>query len=202
MSFVGPARVIIVRHGATDWSQIGRHTGRTDIALTEAGREQCRALRPLLAHVIGSGERTEPVVFTSTLRRATETAELALPGISADESDLIVEVDYGQFEGLTSAEIAEIDPDWNLFTQGCPGGESIAAVSARCDAFIAKTERMAAGRTVVAFTHGHLGRVLTARLLGQPASIGSTLYNDTATIAVVDDRRGAAVLVAWNLGAH
>ena len=217
MTIAMPARVIIVRHGATDWSMVGKHTGRSDIALNDVGRQQSRRLRPFLERIITStsaydGDDSarqhaddEPVVFTSTLSRASETAALALPARFVDRAgpiEQLVEIDYGRFEGLTSPEIALIDPAWNLYTDGCPGGESVAAVIARCDSFIAKTERMAAGRTVVVFTHGHFSRVLTARLLGQPASLGSTLYNDTATIAVVDERRGFPVLTAWNLGAH
>ncbi len=96
-------------------------------------------------------------------------------------------------------QIMERNPQWNLFTQGCPGGESIAAVSARCDSFIAKMERMATGRTVVAFTHGHFSRILTARMLGLPAAAGSVFYNETATVGVLDHRRGELVLTGWNI---
>jgi broad specificity phosphatase PhoE len=195
-----PTRVILVRHGATDWSRAGRHTGRTDVPLSEAGRVQCRQLRPVLEAVIGRAE-DEPMVFSSSLLRARETAALVMPEIEPEDSHLLLEVDYGKYEGLTSAEIAQIDPNWNMYTQGCPGGESITAVAARCDSFIAKMERMAAGRTVVAFTHGHLSRVLTARALGHDPAVGSVFYNDTATIGVIDERKGAPVLTAWNLGA-
>lgn len=202
MSSGTPSRVILVRHGATEWSQRGRHTGRTDVPLTDAGRAECRNLRSVLDTVVGAGDLGAPLAFTSSLSRAGDTAAIVLPSIEAEQTDLLLEVDYGQFEGLTSAEIAAIDPTWNLFTDGCPGGESITAVSARCDSFIAKMERMAAGRTVVAFTHGHLSRVLTARALGHPSIVGSSLHNDTATIAVIDERRGTPVLTAWNLGAR
>jgi probable phosphoglycerate mutase len=197
-----PARLILVRHGATEWSQNGRHTGRTDLPLTDVGRDQCRQLRPVLEDIIRSHDDQAPTVFTSTLSRASETAALVLPWIEAAPTELLLEVDYGQFEGLTNTEIAAIDPTWNVFTHGCPGGESVAAISARCDSFIAKTERMAAGRTVVAFTHGHLGRALAVRALGYAAAFGSALYNDTASIAVIDERRGIPVLTVWNRGAH
>lgn len=202
MSHPGPDLVLLVRHGATEWSAQGRHTGRTDIELTERGREQTRALRAVLYRLIDSRHAdppSPPLVFASTLARARQTAELAMPETEIQEAHQLVEVDYGEYEGLTTVQIMERDPQWDLFTQGCPGGESIAAVSARCDSFIAKMERMAAGRTVVAFTHGHFSRILTARMLGLPAAAGSVFYNETATIGVLDHRRGELVLTGWNI---
>lgn len=203
MSHPGPDLVLLVRHGATEWSASGRHTGRTDIELTERGREQTKALRTVLYRLIDSRHAGDPpqppMVFTSTLARARQTAALAMPEAEAEEAHQLVEVDYGDYEGLTITQIHERDPDWDLFTQGCPGGESMAAVSARCDSFIAKMERMATGRTVVAFTHGHFSRILTARMLGLPATAGSVFYNETATIGVLDHRRGDLVLTGWNI---
>jgi probable phosphoglycerate mutase len=198
----GPDLVLLVRHGATEWSAQGRHTGRTDIDLTERGREQTKAMRTTLYRLIDSRHAdppSPPIVFSSTLARARQTAELAMPEVEIQEAHQLVEVDYGEYEGLTTAQILERDPDWDLFTMGCPGGESIAAVSARCDSFIAKMERMASGRTVVAFTHGHFSRILTARMLGMAASAGSAFYNETATIGVLDHRRGDLVLTGWNI---
>jgi probable phosphoglycerate mutase len=92
-------------------------------------------------------------------------------------------------------------PGWSLFTDGCPGGESVTSITARCDSFIAKIERMASGRPVVAFTHGHLSRALAARLLDVPVQAASGFYNETATVGVFDHRRGALVLTGWNLTA-
>ncbi|MCU1359852.1 MAG: acid phosphatase, partial [Ilumatobacteraceae bacterium] len=192
MPHPGPDLVLLVRHGATEWSALGRHTGRTDVDLTEQGRQQTKALRTILYRLIDSRHTDPPqppMVFTSTLNRARQTAALAMPEADAEEAHQLVEMDYGDYEGLTSAQIHQKDPDWDLFTQGCPGGESMAAVSARCDSFIAKMERMAAGRTVVAFTHGHFSRILTARMLGLPASAGRVFYNETATVGVLDHRR-------------
>jgi broad specificity phosphatase PhoE len=154
--------VLLVRHGATEWSVAGRHTGRTNLSLTDEGVAQAVAVGPLIEELAGD---REPLVFTSPLERAAATAELALPHRTAEPVDALMEYDYGNFEGLTSSEILERDPEWNLFRNGCPGGESIMQVSARCDSFIAKLERTAADRVVVAFTHGHLSRILTARLL-------------------------------------
>jgi probable phosphoglycerate mutase len=194
----------LVRHGPTEWSAQGRHTGRTDIPLTDRGRELTQGLRPLLYRLMDnrhSDPPQPPLVFTSTLLRSRETAETALPEFEAEETHQLSEVDYGDYEGLTTAQIVERNPGWDLFRDGCPGGESVAQISARCDSFIAKMERMANGRTVVAFTHGHFSRALTARLLGLPASAGSALYNETATIGVIDARRGELVLTGWNIAA-
>ncbi len=195
--------VLLVRHGATSWSSSGRHTGRSDIDMTDFGRDQTRRLRPLLHRILDErverGERVEPTVFTSPLSRARETAELALPDIAAEPVPMLAEVDYGDYEGLTVAEIRGDHPGWTLFSDGCPGGENPAAVTARCDSFIAKMERVAPGGIVVAFTHGHLSRALTVRLLGLGLGAAGTLYNDTASIAVIEDRRGDLVLTGWNL---
>ncbi len=187
-----------MRHGATEWSVSGQHTGRTDLALNDLGVEQaCEASRVIHHYLDGA----DPVVYTSPLQRAARTAELAMPDHPAEEVEALMEVDYGAYEGLTTSQILERDPDWNLFTTGCPGGESMQQVSARCDAFVAKLERTAAGRCVVAFTHGHLSRILTVRLLGMPASAGSGLWNDTASVAAINLHRGHLVLVGWNVTA-
>lgn len=195
--------ILLIRHGATAWSSSGRHTGRSDIDLTDFGRDQTRRLRPLLRRILDErverGGRGEPMVYTSPLARAVETAELALPEVPAEPVPMLAEVDYGEYEGLTVGEIRGERPDWDLFSHGCPGGESPAAVAARCDSFIAKMERVAPGGIVVAFTHGHLSRALTARLLGLGLGAAGTFYNDTASIAVIEDRRGDLVLTGWNL---
>ena len=192
-----PSLVLLVRHGATEWSAQGRHTGRTDLPLTEAGRRQCGQLAPLVRRLIES-RSLPPVVFTSGLRRANETAALTLPDHPAEETHMLLEVDYGDYEGLTNEQIVEHQPGWSVFTDGARGGESVAAISARCDSFIAKIERVAVGRPVVAFTHGHLSRFLTARLLGLAPASGVVFFNDTATVGVIESRRGALVLTGWN----
>lgn len=191
--------MLLIRHGETTWAAQGRHTGRTDIELTEAGRDQSRRLGAIIERLLDG--RGQPVVFTSPLARARDTAALAMPRVEATETDLLFEVDYGQYEGLTGEEIGERHPGWSVFADGCPGGESVAAVAARCDSFIAKAERMAPGRPVVAFSHGHLSRALTARVLGLPVPGAGAFYNDTATIAVFDHRKGVLVLTGWNLSA-
>lgn len=188
--------MLLVRHGATEWSRAGRYTGRSDVALTAEGEAQARAAGSIVAAWLRGAE---PVVYTSPLRRAADTARLALPHHPAEEVSALVEYDYGSYDGLTTAEILERDPEWDLFTGGCPGGESVLQVSARCDSFAAKLERTAAGRPVVAFTHGHLSRILTARLLGLPAATAAGLWNDTGSVSAIDEHRGRLVLVGWNI---
>ena len=193
-----PSLILLVRHGATEWSVGGQHTGRTDIPLTELGVEQARAVGPLIVQLLGG---TEPLVYTSPLQRAADTARLALPGHEHTIVDALAEYDYGEYEGLTTSQILERDPEWDLFETGCPGGENPHRVGARCDSFIAKLERTAIDRSVVAFTHGHLSRILTARVLGLHPHAGAALYNDTASVGVINVHRGRFVLVGWNISA-
>ena len=188
---------MLVRHGETEWSARGSHTGRTDIPMTPEGQTQARRLRESLAAVLRT--RPDPVVFTSPLQRASETAQIALPEHPAEETHLLRELDYGDYEGMTADEIRARVPGWNLFADGAPGGESLPAASARCDSFIAKLERVAAERTVVAFSHGHFSRILTMRLLGLPVAAAALLHSDTASIGLLDHRRDRLVLTGWNV---
>lgn len=191
-----PSLVLLVRHGATEWSVSGRHTGRTDLPLTELGVTQATAIQPVIQRLL---QGAEPLVFTSPLQRAVQTAKFALPGHQATIVDELMELDYGQHEGLKTSEIFARDPSWNLFEQGCPGGEQPAQFSARCDAFVQLLQRTASGRAVVAFTHGHLSRVLTARLLGLPVTTAAALFNETASVSMINVHRGRWVLVGWNI---
>jgi probable phosphoglycerate mutase len=192
----GPELILLVRHGATEWSELGKHTGRTDPPLIDKGIRQADRLPPLLATL---SHGAMPLVYTSPLQRAAETARRAVPGVEATVVDALVEYDYGNYEGLTSAEIDALHPGWELFADGCPGGETLHQVVARCDAFIAKLERTAAGRTAIVFTHGHLSRVLTTRLLGLPPQAAAVLQNDAASVGIIGDKRGQYVLTGWNL---
>jgi len=192
----GPRRVILVRHGATEWSAAGRHTGRSDVPLTPEGREQSLDAVANLQAVLAEAQ---PVVFTSPLRRAADTAALMLPQHPAEPSDALAEVDYGSLEGLTGEEIEQRRPGWRVFGDGCPDGEAVSQVVARCDSFIFKMERVAAGRTVVAFTHGHLSRALAVRMMGLEIAAADHLHSDTASIGIVDAKRGRFVLSGWNL---
>jgi probable phosphoglycerate mutase len=181
-----------VRHGATDWSDAGRHTGRTDIPLTDDGRAAARSLAPRLA------ERSFAAVFTSPMSRARETAALAgFPdAIVVDELN---EWDYGGLEGLTTSEIRSRGGSfatWTVWTGAVPGGEDLAAVAGRAKAVIARVEQ--AGGDVLLFGHGHSLRVLTAVVLQLDPAAGACFALDPATINVIGDERGERALCAWN----
>jgi probable phosphoglycerate mutase len=179
----------LVRHGETEWSRDGRHTGRTDLPLTEHGREQAAAVAPLLAgHEFAA-------VFTSPLRRARDTAALA--GLDAQPLDELHELDYGDYEGVTTAEIRETVPDWSVWTYPSPGGESLEEAGARADAVIARAD--AAGGDVLLVSHGHFLRILAARRLQQPPAFGAHLRLDTATVSVLGHERETPVVARWNV---
>lgn len=184
------ADIWLVRHGETAWSREGRHTGTTDVPLTDHGREQARAARAAI------GDRRFALVLCSPLARARETAELL--GVQAVVRDDLREVDYGRAEGRTTAELREEQPGWTLWTHGAPGGESLAAVGARADRVL--TEAAAAAGDVLLVAHGHLLRILAARWLGRPAAFGAHLKLDTATVSVLGRERETPVLLRWNAG--
>jgi len=191
-----PTLVLLVRHGATQWSVTGQHTGRTDLPLTDLGVQQAKSTKAVIERLL---DGAEPMVFTSPLQRAAQTAKYALPSIQATPTDALMELDYGDYEGLKTSEIYARDPLWNLFEDGCPGGETPAEFSARCDSFVDQLQRTCSGRAVVAFTHGHLSRVLTARLLGLPVTTAAALFNETASVGMINVHRGRWVLVGWNI---
>ena len=186
--------VILVRHGETEWSRAGRHTGRTDVPLTDAGREQGVALG---AALLG---RAFVLVLTSPLSRAAETCRLAGFGDVARERVDLQEWDYGAYEGRTTPEIREERTDWTLWRDGVPGGETAADVGERADRVIA--ELRAAGGDAAVFAHGHLLRVLTARWLGLDAAEGRYFALDTATISALGHERETAVIRLWNRSPH
>ena len=183
------AEVWLVRHGETEWSRDGRHTGVTDLPLTPKGEEQARLLRDRL-----SGASLDRVV-SSPLERAQRTAELA--GLKVDEVDAdLHEWRYGEYEGVSTPQIRETVPDWTVWTHPSPGGESGAEVAARCDRVIARC-RERGGRTLLV-AHGHLLRVLAARWVDERYDFGRHLLLDTGTVCVLGDDRGSPVLVRWN----
>jgi probable phosphoglycerate mutase len=189
-SIPDPGRVFAVRHGETEWSLSGRHTGTTDIPLTDNGRAVASALRPLLtAHRFA-------LVLTSPMRRARETCALCGLGDFAVVDDDLREWNYGRFEGLTPAEINEVAPGFLVFRDGCPGGERPADVAARCDRVIARASSVAGD--VALFSHGHMLRSLAARWLGLPVSAGQHFLLDTATLSVLDRYRNAPAIRIWN----
>jgi probable phosphoglycerate mutase len=184
-------RVFLVRHGETEWSLSGQHTGMTDIPLTEHGRTMSKLLAPILAKV--SFAR----ILTSPLQRARETCELAGLGQRAETDGGLVEWNYGDYEGLTLKEIDAKAPGWMLFTDGCPGGEGPEDVSRRVDAVI---ERVRAVQGHVAlFAHGHVFRVFAARWIGLPAAAGRHFLLDTATVSVLSYYRGVSAIKRWNV---
>ncbi len=183
-------RVVLVRHAETEWSVSGRHTGRTDIPLTEGGRRVAVALREPLA------PWTFAHVFCSPLQRARETCALAGFELVAQLRDELMEWDYGDYEGLTTAEIREHRPDWDLWRDGCPGGEAAIDVGARVDRLLAEVR--AVPGNVACFAHGHVLRVLGARWIGLPPREGALLALSTGSISVVGDEREHSVLWRWN----
>jgi probable phosphoglycerate mutase len=180
----------LIRHGETAWSRSGQHTGTTDIPLTDEGRLVARSLEPILAR------ETFALVLSSPLGRAQQTSVLAGFGGRAEIDRDLAEWDYGDYEGLTTDDIHVMAPDWNIFDDGCPGGESPDQVRARADRVIARI-RSTQGQ-VVLFAHGHLLRVLAARWLGLPASAGSWFLLDTATVSVLGYYRGTPAIKEWN----
>jgi probable phosphoglycerate mutase len=187
---VAPAEVVLVRHAETEWSLDGRHTGLTDIPLTESGRATAEALaRPLRAWRF---ER----VLVSPLRRARETCELCGLGDRAEVCEELHEWDYGEYEGLTTAQIRERRPDWNLWRDGCPGGENAAQVGSRADSVIAALGTTVAA--VAAFSHGHMLRVLGARWIELAPAGGGRLGLSAAAISVLGYEHETRILARWN----
>ncbi len=181
--------MVLVRHGDTEWSRCGRHTGRTDVPLVPEGREQARRLAGLLA------PWSFALVLSSPLSRALETAALA--GYPDPEIiDELSEWDYGEYEGRTSAEICRERPGWTLWSEGVPGGETASAVGARADRVIERAQ--AVEGDTLCFAHGHVLRVLAARWVGLPPIGGRFLALGTASLSVLGWERGARVLALWN----
>lgn len=179
----------VVRHGETDWSASGRHTGRTDLPLNDAGRVAAKELGVRLA-----GEHFD-LVLTSPLARARDTCELAGYGHALATDDLM-EWDYGGYEGVTTKEIQLSTHEWNLFTDGCPDGEQPVDVTKRADQVIARI-RETEGR-VIAFAHGHILRAIGARWCGWPIAAGAHLKLSTASLSVLGWDRETPAIQRWN----
>lgn len=181
-----------MRHGETEWSRSGRHTGRTDVQLDEAGRLQAARIGERLA-----GESFE-LVLVSPLGRARESCEIAGLGAVATVVDDLREWDYGLYEGMTTAEIRAERPGWLVFADGCPGGESADQVGRRADRVLDSLRGTPGLARVALFAHGHLLRVLAARWLGLAARDGRLLALDPATICRLGWEHETAVIRAWN----
>lgn len=192
-----PSRVFLARHGETAWSNSGRHTGRTDIQLSAQGEQNARRLAGLLAGVRFSS------VLTSPRQRARRTCELAGLGADARPDPDLAEWDYGEYEGLRSADILESRPGWRLFRDGCPGGESPADVSDRADRLIARLRSLEGD--VALFSHGHFGRALAVRWIGLSVGDGERLLLDTASLGILSYEHASVaspVIALWNARAQ
>jgi broad specificity phosphatase PhoE len=189
-------RILLLRHAATAWTVTGQHTGRTDLPLTETGEAEARATAPLFADLLGK-ERLV-AIYSSPRHRVRRTVELVVGRTDVVTDDALAEVDYGDFEGLTPAQIQERAPGWWLWRDGCPGGESVDAVVARVDAFIARLSAAHREGTVLIASHGHLSRAFTARLLGLPGPAAGIFAISTCAIADFSQKDGRFLLSAWN----
>jgi broad specificity phosphatase PhoE len=184
--------LVLIRHGETEWSAGRRHTSVTDLDLTDAGVRQAADLATAVR------ERTFVAVVSSPRRRALRTAELA--GLTPTEvTEDIAEWNYGEYEGVTTADIhASRDPHWNLWTDGCPGGETPEQVGARIDAVLARVAPLLDSGDVAVVAHGHSLRVTGARWIGLPPAGGGLLKLDTATISVLGFEHGRRAVHRWN----
>ena len=183
-------RIVVVRHGETEWSREKRHTGRTDLPLTAEGREQATSL---VAQLAG---RSFATVFVSPLQRARQTCEIAGFGDRAVVDPDLIEWDYGEFDGLTGAEIQQRIPGWSLFGDGVIGGETIDDVAARAQRVLARAR--AVDGDVLLFGHGHQLRILTALWLDYPASAAQRLQLATASPSMLGYENTWTALLSWN----
>ena len=182
----------LLRHGATEWALNGRHTGSTDLPLLPEGEEEARGLAPVLTR------QHFAAVFSSPLQRARRTCNLGGLGHQMQILQGLIEWDYGDYEGITTAEIHSTVPDWLIWTHGCPGGEDAAAVQQRCEQVI-ETAMSAPGEGDVAlFAHGHLLRALTGTWLGLGAQGGGLFRLGTGSICVLGHEHGHRVVDRWN----
>ena len=184
--------IFLVRHGETDWSRAGRHTGRTDVPLNATGVAEAKALAAKLAG------RRFALVLTSPLARALETCRLAGLGDRAQVRDELLEWDYGDAEGLTTGEIRSERPGWSVWRDGVAGGETLAEVGARVDRLLPELET--AGGDVAVFAPGHVLRVLGARYVGLEPEDGRLLALAPATVSVLAYEHEWRVILAWNEG--
>jgi probable phosphoglycerate mutase len=185
-----PGEVFLIRHGETEWSLSGQHTGSTDIPLTDHGEAAARLLAPVLA------DRDFSLVLCSPLQRARRTCELAGLGGQASIDPDLAEWNYGSYEGLTPAAIREQHPGWLVFRDGCPAGESPAEVGERVDRVISRVRQN--GGRVALFAHGHVFRVFVARWIELSPSHGAHFLLDTSTLTILSYYRGIPAVKCWN----
>ena len=194
--------LILLRHGETDWSRTGRHTGRTDVPLTAKGIADAEALAPMVVRRVASDRLT--AVFASPAQRAQRTAQLAGLKVTDTDPDLW-EWDYGGYEGVTTAEIQRTRPGWSLWRDGViPGnaehpGETVKEVGQRVDRVLQRAEPLLATGDVALVAHGHVLRVLTARYLGLPPASGQLFRLDTGTVSTLGAEHADPVILSWNV---
>jgi probable phosphoglycerate mutase len=190
-------RLLLLRHGETEWSKSGKHTGRTDLELTETGREQAT----LAAEALADLQLSDPLVVSSPRHRALVTAELA--GLTVEEvTPLLAEWDYGDYEGLTTPEIRETVPDWTVWKYGCPDGESVDAITVRADRAVALALSHMESHDVVFVGHGHFSRSVMTRWMELPISEGIRVSMAAASIAVCAFEHGVRQIAALGLTGH
>jgi broad specificity phosphatase PhoE len=187
-------RVVLVRHGETEWSSARRHTGRTDIPLNEEGRRLAEGLQPLLAGLTGIDDA---LVLMSPLKRACDTCILAGLGARAQIEPNLIEWDYGVAEGKRTDEMRQQIPGWSVWTHPIVGGESLEDVGHRADKVLARVA--AEDRIVVLFAHAHILRILAARWCGLDAGLGSAFALDPASVSILGHEREDHVIERWNL---
>ncbi|GGT28036.1 histidine phosphatase family protein [Streptomyces purpureus] len=192
-------RILLARHGQTEWSLLGRHTGRTDIQLLDEGRRGAKLLGERLHRAPWNG-LADAEIRTSPLSRARETCELAGFGDRAQEWDTLMEWDYGAYEGMTPAEIHAVRPGWVVWRDGVPEGETRAEVSARADEVVEWAR--SADRDVLVFAHGHILRSIGARWLGEDVSFGARIYLSPTSLSVLGWAYGAPAIQRWNDTGH
>jgi probable phosphoglycerate mutase len=183
-------QIYLIRHGETEWSLSGQHTGGTDKELTENGRVQAEGLKDLIRTV--SFVR----VLSSPMKRATETAQIVGLGSRVERRDELKEVDYGEFEGLTTAQIREKVPNWTIWTHACPGGEALADAAQRTRLLLADLEGTEG--SVAIFAHGHILRILACEYLGLPPENGKHLMLDTCSVSILGQEHETPAIKMWN----
>jgi probable phosphoglycerate mutase len=188
--------LVLIRHGETEWSRTGRHTGRTDVELTEAGRDQAVAAGEVVRRAIG--DVTPSLVISSPRRRALHTAELAgfVPTTITEDAG---EWDYGDLEGLTSAQIQQTYPGWSIWSGPVPGGEDRQSVTTRFDRLLSLVTQHAGAGPVLVFSHGHASRCLAARWLTEPVATGQHYWLGTGAVSTLGNEHGRPVILRWNL---
>jgi len=185
-------QVWLLRHGATEWALNGRHTGSTDLPLLPEGEAEARALGPVLS------QQQFAAVFSSPLQRAQRTCELAGLGDRMQICDDIIEWNYGDYEGITTATIRETVPDWTVWSHCCPNGEGAPQVEARCATAISTALAVSGEGDVALFAHGHILRALAGTWLGLGATGGQLLKLGTASVSILGWERGTPTIQQWN----